>query len=196
MKDEAPAGGAARGAAVLACGCLVLSGLESSPLAAWFLVLAPLRRRPAAAPPAIASRPQLPPRRDADGETVYGNAAKRRKTTAEKKEAAARKAALAAEAAAQPADAPYELLVKQPWAEKEAQVGGAGAWGRRRARAGPRLCAGTLGRAASALPSASAAARSAFSLDHVGTKTSNDLDTVRRRWSSRRSRRSTWPSST
>jgi hypothetical protein len=53
---------------------------------------------------------------------VYGTAAKRRKTTVEKKEAAARRAAAAEEAAGAPRDAPYELLARQPWAEKEAQV--------------------------------------------------------------------------
>ncbi|KAI8473364.1 MAG: WD40-repeat-containing domain protein [Monoraphidium minutum] len=58
----------------------------------------------------------------AGGETVYGNVAKRRKTTTEKKEAAARKAALAAEAAGAPPDAAYEILVKQPWAEKEVKA--------------------------------------------------------------------------
>jgi len=62
-------------------------------------------------------------------ETVYGNAAKRRKTTAERKEAAERKAALAEEAQRRPADAPYELLTRQPWAEKESQVRGCGVGG-------------------------------------------------------------------
>ncbi|GBF87694.1 hypothetical protein Rsub_00405 [Raphidocelis subcapitata] len=57
---------------------------------------------------------------DGDGETVYGNAAKRRKTTAEKKEAAARRAAAAEAAGAADPEAPYELLTRQPWAEKEA----------------------------------------------------------------------------
>lgn len=57
-----------------------------------------------------------------DGDdSAYGSAAKRRKTTADKKEAAARKAALAEEAAEQ-GDAPYELMVKQPWAEKEVKA--------------------------------------------------------------------------
>lgn len=57
-----------------------------------------------------------------EGDTVYGNAAKRRKTTAEKKEAAARKAALQEEVEQHPPDAPFELTVRQPWAEKEVQA--------------------------------------------------------------------------
>lgn len=55
-------------------------------------------------------------------DSVYGNTAKRRKTTAEKKEAAARRATALEDAQQHPPDAPYELLVKQPWAEKEVQV--------------------------------------------------------------------------
>eukprot|EP00877_Chromochloris_zofingiensis_P007991 jgi/Chrzof1/3445/Cz12g25200.t1 len=58
------------------------------------------------------------------GESEHSNPAKRRKTTAEKKAEAARKVELIEQAQAADPSAPYALINRQPWADKEAAVVG------------------------------------------------------------------------
>lgn len=60
----------------------------------------------------------------ASGESEHSNPAKRRKTTAEKKAEAARKVELIEQAQAADPSAPYALINRQPWADKEAAVVG------------------------------------------------------------------------